>query len=272
MRLSIPQPSRVRGERAEVPVVVSMTSHPGRIKYAWLSIETLLRQTVKPQALILVLSLEEFPTKKIPSRLSAQTQRGLTITWVNENHGSFDKLLPVRAMFPDASIATFDDDKYFPNSILAQLSHASMVQPTAVIGARGWRIKPNPQDNRFHYGIGWDRVTSPSTGRDLLMPGGNGCLYPKGSMHKKVDNWKSALSVCPTADDIWFWASISKAESLSHCLGLPAHRPVKLQQGSPALSEENRLRNDQQFSSAIKHFGLEDFINRLHRSETKDRE
>ncbi len=268
--LSVPQPARLRKNRAVVPLVVSMTSHPGRIKHAWLSIETLLRQTVKPKALILVLSLEEFPTKNIPTKLVAQAKRGLTITWVEENHGSFDKLLPARALFPEEAFATFDDDKFFPKDVLAQLFNASTLHPEAVIGARGWRMKPSTQDKRVHYGEGWVRLTSPASGRDLLMPGGNGCLYPKDSMHPEVDNWKSALTVCATADDIWFWAATAKADSLSHCLGLPAHRPVKLQQGSPALSEGNLSRNDQQFSNAIEHFGLEDFMNLLRRSEIEN--
>jgi|AntAceMinimDraft_1070359.scaffolds.fasta_scaffold06136_2 hypothetical protein len=270
MWLRIPQPRRIERKKTEIPVIASLTSHPGRIQHVWLSIETLLRQTVKPQALVLILSLEEFPGRKIPTKLSAQARRGLIIKWVDQNHGSFDKLLPIRTLYPDSAIATFDDDKYFPKDILYRLHQASTLHPTAVIGARGWRIKPSVTDNRVHYGDGWDRITGPATGRDLLMPGGNGCMYPHDSLDPEVDNWSAALKICPTADDIWFWGSLTKAESPSHCLGLPAHRPVKRQQESAALSGINRSRNDQQFTAAIKHFRLEDFIDNFHLSQSTE--
>jgi hypothetical protein len=53
-------------------------------------------------------------------------------------------------------------------------------------------------------------------------------------------------------------------------LGLPAHRPVKRQQESAALSGINRSRNDQQFTAAIKHFRLEDFIDNFHLSQSTE--
>ena len=48
-----------------VPVIASLTTYPPRISKSWLAIETLLRQSVRPERLVLVLNTEEFPTKKL---------------------------------------------------------------------------------------------------------------------------------------------------------------------------------------------------------------
>ena len=41
-------------------VIISLTTYPGRINTVWLAIETLLRQSVKPDAIILWLSTDQF--------------------------------------------------------------------------------------------------------------------------------------------------------------------------------------------------------------------
>lgn len=249
-------------KRPVIPLVVSLTSHPGRIRRAWLSIETLLRQSVQPQALLLVLSEAEFPEKLIPSSLHSQTRRGLSILWVTDDNRSFDKLLPVRREHPNATIVTFDDDKYFPLTILDKLHKAARAHPASIVGARGWRIRPAP-GNGVHYGENWERLRAPAEGKDLLMPGGNGCLYPPNSLADTVDDVSAALVVCPTADDIWFWGAAQQSGTSSFCLGLPAHRPVGGQKKTSALSDVNHKANDRQFQNALDYFNLRNLLSEM---------
>jgi len=242
------------GLRRTLPLVVSLTSYPARIERAWISVESLMRQTVRPERLLLVLAEEEFPKRKLPRKIREQSQRGLQIHWVGVNGGSFDKLLPARQEFGSLPIITCDDDKYFPRNLIESLFEASLAHPDTVVGARGWIVRR--QNGHLAYGAGWTRAPAGSMGRDMLMPGGNGCLYPVDSLDDEVNNLNLALEIAPTADDIWFWGALSKSKTNMLCLGLPPHRPVSSQRGAPALSDINEHANDRQFQAVMQHFRL----------------
>src|SRR5690606_5759236 len=49
--------------------IVSFTSFPGRIDQVWIVAELLLRQSFKPDAVILWLSEEQFPDRQVPKNL-----------------------------------------------------------------------------------------------------------------------------------------------------------------------------------------------------------
>jgi len=213
---------------------------------------------VRPMKLLLVLSIEEFPTQKLPFRIRAQTRRGLEILWINRTGGRYDKLIPVRKAFPGATIVTFDDDKYFPSVILEEIYAASRLNPDSVIGSRGWVIRDDY--GQIRYGSNWLRAEPGSKGRHLFMPGGNGCLYPPNSLSPTVDDITLALDLCPTADDIWFWFAAQQAHSKLYCLGMKAHRSVRPQRKSPALAEVNESQNEVQFNKMKEHFGFDECI------------
>ncbi len=250
-----------RARRPEVPVIASLTSYPPRIRFAWIAIETLLRQSVKPKRLFLVLNEQEFPGRSVPRKIRAQTRRGLEILWTGENGRSYDKLIPVHQEFPRDTIVTFDDDKFFPHQLLHKLYQGSIAHPKAVIGSRGWVI--SFAHNGLHYGSAWVRAHEGAKGRALLTPGGNGCLYPPDSMDQSVDNLQKALEICPTADDIWFWGAIQKAGTSLVCLGLPAHRPIRAMKSTQALSDTNATANDSQFQRVLDFWDIRETITPL---------
>ena len=258
---------RKSNTRETVPVIASLTTYPPRIGKAWMAIETLLRQSVTPLHLVLVLNLEEFPAKKLPRRIRQQTARGLEIVWAARNGRSHDKLIPVRSTFPGHTIVTFDDDKFFPLGLLEKLVAVSTENPGALVGARGWVIRRASGQKSVHFGKGWTRAEPNETGHHLLTPGGNGCLYPYDSLHPLVDDLDEALTHCPTADDIWFWAAAQKNKSKLVCLGLPAHRPVSALKEGPALSNVNSRENESQFQKALDYFGIRSRLLRVAQPE-----
>jgi hypothetical protein len=245
-----------------VPVIASLTTYSPRISRSWMAIETLLRQSVRPERLVLVLNTEEFPSKKLPRRIARQTRRGLEILWAHRNGRSHDKLIPVRAAFPQTTIVTFDDDKFFPRDLLEKLTEASEQSPGEVVGARGWEVRRTEEDNDIHFGAGWTRATPRSSGQHLFLPGGNGCLYPYDSLHPLVDDLDEALRVTPTADDVWFWGALQKNSGQMVCLGLPPHRPVSALKAGPALSALGESENERQFQDALDVFGIRDWVHR----------
>jgi len=254
-------PVRLSRRRADVGanLVVSMTSYPGRVSHAWKAIETLIRQDVSGFKLVLVLSAEEFPggVAALPSKIRTQTRRGLEIFWVERNGRSFDKLLPIRASEPGATVITVDDDKYFPRNLVRLLVEAHSANPGHIVGSRGWRVLAQPSSGLVEFGKGWVRAKPGDQGYGLHLPGGNGCLYPPGSLAAVVDNIELAMGLCPTTDDIWFWIAAHLANTPFFCLGMNPHRPVRSQARTPALSSVNRERANAQFAAATRYFGID---------------
>jgi hypothetical protein len=217
---------------------------------------------VKPIAVVLVLSEEEFPGGRLPRRIEKQTKRGLHILWVAQNGRSYDKLLPTQAQYPGKTIVTFDDDKFFPPQLLEQLHAASQENPGTIIGSRGWVIQRD-DSHSVRYGVNWQRAPFGAQGFNLLTPGGNGCLYPPSALHAQASDVQEALKVCPTADDLWFWGAALKNGTSHFCLGLKAHRPVRGQKSTIALSDVNREKNDNQFQAVLDYFEIRDALNHV---------
>lgn len=250
---------RKRPTRPQIKLVVSMTSYPARISKAWIAIETILQQSVRPEVFVLVLAEQEFPGRKLPGILRRQEKRGVQILWTKENGKSYDKLVPVLGYFPDFPIVTVDDDKHFPPNLLRRLWQNHLSFPSSIIGARGWKIRKN-RNGLVRFGEGWERVETLTIGGPLHLPGGNGTLYPPGSLEEGVTLLDKALEICPTTDDIWFWAhSVNQGTSLI-CLGLSPYRPVRALRKSPALSDVNKEQEQSQFARVISYLNLARWI------------
>ena len=68
-------------------IVVSLTSFPARINKVWMTIDSLMRQTVAPSSINLYLSEEDFPQKEksLGTNLLRFKKYGLNIVWVKDN-------------------------------------------------------------------------------------------------------------------------------------------------------------------------------------------
>ena len=258
--LALPRLKSMKKTKHASPIIVAMTSYPARIKRSWIAIETLLRQTCPVDKFVLVLADDEFPGRLLPRKIIRQQNRGLEILWVSRNGCSFDKLIPVRLAYPSANIITVDDDKFFPRNLVQELVKAHRQFPQDIIGARGWVMSTSSASDGVHYGEGWTRADPGHRGRDLFMPGGNGCLYPPRSLNEAVDDLDQALSVCPTADDIWFWGHAQRNMTTMRCLGFPAHRIVRNGVGEPSLSSINESENNHQFQKIMDSLGIRESV------------
>lgn len=245
----------------ETNLIVSLTSFPARINTVWITIETLFRQEYKPWKIVLVLSLEEFPDKKLPKELSQQIERGLEILWTEKNTRSYKKLLPVRETYPEAIIVTVDDDIIYEPWRLTNLVESSKRYPKAVIGHRGRVVKLNK--SRFESYMTWPLADQNTSGK-VLLTGVGGILYPPYLLDEEILlDIKMALALCPTADDVWFWTTSLKSGVPSICLGDHHMFPIEYDNSGPALMTCNCAggQNDVQLKNVIDYFGLWEFLN-----------
>ncbi|MCC9205439.1 hypothetical protein [Arthrobacter sp. zg-Y769] len=242
----------------EIDLVVSLTSYPPRIGMLWKTLETIFRQSITPSAVVLALSAEEFPGRRLPSSITRYIDRGLRISFVDRNIRSYKKLIPAMLEFPEKIIVTADDDVLYPRHWLRELVAAHRTMPAHIVGHRGTVIQV-VEENVQPY-VTWPQADMRSAPHRVFLTGLGGILYPP---HALLDyptlDMDLAMRLAPTADDIWFKA-----------MSLLANTPVsKVSDGNGdfltvrslqkfSLRSTNVLagRNDVQFRAVIDYFGL----------------
>lgn len=198
-------PCTVSSRRRADGVIVSLTTFPARVQKVWMVIESLLRQRVAPERIVLVLSLEEFPHRRLPLRVAEQQKRGLEIMWTPDNTRSYKKLLPLRAIYPDSVIVTADDDELYPSWWLSALLEGHSAYPTAIVGLRGTEIIVDAMGCVEPY-LFWPPASPDTPPQRVFLKGDGGILYPPRLLSSTLFDYATASRLCPTADDIWFKA------------------------------------------------------------------
>ena len=235
--------------------MVSLTTFPARITTVWATIATLLRQDVPPDAVLLVVADEEFPDRKLPRSLRRLQRRGLIVHWVTDNLKSFNKLLPARRAHPDATIVTVDDDVLYEPDLLRTLSEASDERPGWIVGNRGWDPIRDAISGGYRPYREWmqaGRAGPDSDPDEVFLTGVGGILYPPGCVDDELLlDAKLAMSLAPTADDVWFWAVEQASGSRRFCTGCPYGRPNGLEGLGPSLFVHNKSANDAQIAATV---------------------
>ena len=116
-------------------VIISLTSYPPRIKGVHKVIESLYRQTVLADEIILYLSNEEFPGKErdIPFQLKELLgKKGFRIEWVGGNLKSHKKYYYALKKFRKDIVITIDDDKIYADTMISELVESCYRFPNAV--------------------------------------------------------------------------------------------------------------------------------------------
>ncbi|MDR1009252.1 MAG: hypothetical protein LBL52_03300 [Rickettsiales bacterium] len=245
-------------------VIVCLTSFPKRIDELHYCIYSLLKQSRRPDIVALYLAAEEFPKGEasLPENLLSLRSHGLQIRWC-ENIGSYKKLLPALKEFPNDLLVTADDDLYYEKSWLAKLLYSYARHPEDINAHRAHRIRFGANGRPLPYAE-WEYERQyikddPPTALNFATTGG-GILYPPGSFYKDVENAALALKLCPTGDDIWFWAMCvlngKKFRIIQDGTKKVRFISLKKQLSAPRLSAINcdRKKNDEQISAMLKHY------------------
>lgn len=207
-------------------VIVSLTTIPERIGKVSLCLDSLLRQSTKPDQLILWLSESEDPKRpcidynSLPAELHGLTQRGLEIRWCKDI-GSYRKIIPTLKAHPEALIVTADDDIFYPRRWLQQLVEAHSREPQYIHCHRAHMIRYDSLGRALPYRDWvWHAGDFMGPSPDLLPTGVGGVLYGPGQLHPEVLNEAAFLELCPKADDIWL-------KAMSLLVGVPCKKVAK---------------------------------------------
>lgn len=204
-------------------IIVSLTTFGHRINDVYITIESLMQQSLKADKIILNISKKDFNLSSIPSILKKQCERGLHINFINEDLGPYTKFFYTLKEFPNSLIITVDDDQIYPMDLIDQLYNAHLIEPNVIHCHRAHKIKFNKKNELLPYRK-WDWNTQENQASKLIFPTGiGGVIYFPGCFDENILNKQEFLELCPGADDIWLKAMSLKNDVL--CKKIPDPRP-----------------------------------------------
>ena len=192
-------------QERERKLICSLTSFPTRIDEIWLSIETIFRQTVKADMIVLWLSGEQFKDRQLPQSLLNCTEKGLTIRWVDEDLRSHKKYFYALQEYRDADIVLLDDDLYYPDRLLENLLSMSERHPESICATRIHKMRYATDRSLIPYRK-WIHNFNPKCEKeseDYFFTSGAGTLIPAGILPKDTFNMDVFSKICFYADDVW---------------------------------------------------------------------
>lgn len=241
---------------AESRLIVSLSSFPARISYVWITIESLLRQTHKPDMIILWLSRLQFPNElsDLPEQLVALQDRGLTIRFVDEDYRSHRKYLYALKEFPRDMLLTADDDIIYPPHMIEDVWQTHLAHPEAIVAPYAHGKEYDASDKIRPY-LEW---RNNSMDGPFFFCSGGGTLFPAGCLHDDTTDIHTALQLCPNADDVWLNVmAIKQGTSVAHppkrWLPLPVLAAAKDKLSTANVYEQG---NDRQIAAVQNYYKL----------------
>lgn len=206
-------------------LTVSLTSIPARMDKVWITIESLLRQTYKPDRIILWLAEDEFRDVELPDKLKRQQERGLQICYC-ENLRSYKKYYYTVQRYPDDYIVTVDDDIIYAEDMLEILVKTYRKNPGGIVCHRSHYIEKRrgklcPYNEWITYNER-EQIDNTYSFRNFFTSGG-GTLFPAFRLRKELLEKDAFMELAPYADDVWLnfcaWISGIKTINTNGILG-----------------------------------------------------
>ncbi len=195
-------------DKRNTRIIISLTSIPSRIDKLYLTIETLLRQTLKPDMIILYLG-ENMKNKELPKEIAEQRDRGLTIKYREDK-----KLKPHTKYFysmqeyPNDIIVTVDDDIYYNRNLVKKLIKSYERYPKCVSAMRCHEMMLKRGSLESYNNWKWeiDGKKSKEPSHLYLATGVGGVLYPPNILPRETFEIEKIEKLALNADDIWLKA------------------------------------------------------------------
>lgn len=194
-----PKYSLEKNNKNEPRVIVSLTSFPPRLPKLWLVIECLLRQTVKPDAIILYLTASQVESiDALPRKLREQQKRGLQIVLCPDAIRSHTKYYYAISQNPNDIVITVDDDLFYRTTLVEKHLEAHRKYPKAIIA--NWVKEILPTTPLYKE---WPDGKEAKLSNHFLLLGVSSVLYPPHALYKDAFLVKEITELCLTADDVW---------------------------------------------------------------------
>lgn len=256
--------SGVIAKKRDQKIIISLTTYPKRISTIWLTIETLMRQTVKPDEIILWLAVSQFENglSGLPENLLHLQERGLTIRFCDDDLRSHKKYFYALQAHPNDLVILADDDMFYPRDTIARLLEmheeypgdiccitAQVIDPDFTAMPSLWR-NPRLEERNLQHS---DRIQAFT---------GSGTLIPPGALPSETFDTGRIKSLCFHADDLWITFMARRAGTKITTLRNWRPFPVTIYgtaEGSLYYINAEENQNDVQWQNLLDHYGT-DFL------------
>lgn len=194
----------LNNESREKRIIVSLTSYPKRIKYTPIAIASMMRQTLKPDKIVLYLAAEDFPNRKLPNIYKKIEERGVEIRF-REDLKVHMKYYYAFKEFPDELVITIDDDILYKDNLIEGLYNSYLEEPNEIHAAYVDQLTFDDEAHLLEYGDWNFRFINKQkkSSHQFMALGVGGVLYSPNKICEEVFNAEMIKKLCPTADDIW---------------------------------------------------------------------
>ena len=191
--------------KRERDVIVSLTTHPPRIKTLWIVLKMMLSQTYKPDRILLYLAEEQFPDRKLPEWAEFYREAGVEFIFCKEDLKPHKKYYYTMRDNPEVIVVTVDDDLLYHADLLETLLNSYSRFPKAISTMHTYGITFDGDGQVLPFSE-WDSNCREKKGQpfmNLLIMSGSGTLFPPHSLHSEVFNTNSIKETCLLGDDLW---------------------------------------------------------------------
>ena len=185
----------------EKKIILSLTTFPPRFKFIPITLQSLLKQTVRPDKIIVWLGND---SKEITEEMKSYEQYGVEFIFMEDNLMPHKKFIYAIQQYPEDIIITADDDIIYPEDYIQVLMDSYRKYPNYISARRVHYITRKSNGNLFPYNNwinNFSLLRKPS--HRLLATGGAGVLYPPHSLPQQAFNAELIKKYCLKADDIW---------------------------------------------------------------------
>lgn len=246
-------------------LIVSLTSYGRRLYDVAYTIQSLMRQTVKPNKIILWIDEED--KNNIPAILNQLCSRGLEIRITPERIRSYKKLYHSLIEFPNDVIITVDDDIIYEFDLIERLVDDYIKHPNCICSLRCHRILFDSDGTLMPYNNWQWYYKDPSESSLNFLTGIGGVLYPPHSLDHEVLNIDAFTKLAPYADDVWFFCmaikngtKIRKVASRNPSGNDFVENFAFHDEGLQQLNTKGECMNDKQLRSVLNKYDLQPLI------------
>lgn len=251
-------------EERKQKVIVSLTSYGRRVEdVVHYTIISLLRQTYKPDEIVLWLDHDHWNDQNLPDSIVRLKPYGLTVRYCKDTK-SYKKLIPTLNAYPESIIITCDDDIYYRSNMVERLVKAYEKNPTRIYTHRAHLVSFNSQGKLLPYND-WKKEISATSIR-VFPTGDGGCLYSPHLLHEDISKEDLFMSLAPKADDVWFYFMELLKGTPRCALPYKGYIFIPLDVFYQFLHKDSNLsntnckesQNDVQIRNVMNHYGLSD--------------
>ena len=231
-------------------LLVSLTSYYKRFDTLPLVLDSLQRQTIKPDKI--ELWIENKDIKFLPKKISKF--KNIIVRVCENDLFSYKKIIPALIENQNRFIVTFDDDIIYSSKTLEQLINKAKIYPEDIIANRVHKMKilNNVPDNYNN----WNLNNTDNHSLNFFT-GVGGVLYPPNCFYKDITNIEYFKELCPHNDDIWLnWmVRLNKKNIVNSKFNKKFVMIKKIKSGLYKKNVKQNF-NDEQIKRIIKKYGF----------------